>query len=380
MPDVSTAPGAAELPLRALNPEDLEDLRATVRSLADDAGGPALTRALEHPGAADHDVATWHALAVEVGLAGLGLPEHAGGAGGLVELLAVAEDLGARLVPVPFLASTVLAGQVLARCGGAGEAALARVCAGEIATVALADDAGRPAAGGVADAVTHGDTAAVSGRLRFVPDGMSAGALVVAVRTPDGLDLALVDPAGPGVVRRGMRVLDFGRPQATIDLDAAPAALLTTGGTGGAALWPALDVALLALAADQLGGMQRSFDLTVDYVKTRRQFNRPIGSFQAVKHRLADALGLVEQARSAVERVTWAPPDGPALAEAAAIAQAWCSEAYVAVTAELVQLHGGIGFTWEHDAHLYLRRARADAALWGDATHHRGRLAHLQRW
>jgi alkylation response protein AidB-like acyl-CoA dehydrogenase len=200
------------------------------------------------------------------------------------------------------------------------------------------------------------------------------------VSTPDGVDLVLVDPAGPGVERRAMTVLDFTRPQADVGLDGAPGVRLTTGGAGGAALRAGLDVALLALAAEQLGGCQEAFDRTLDYVKMRRQFNREIGSFQAVKHRLADTLSLVEQSRSAVERTTWHEPDPAALAEAAAVAKAWCSEAFLEVAAEMVHLHGGIGFTWEHDAHLFFRRARADSVLWGDATYHRERLARLRGW
>ncbi len=368
--------------LRALSDDELAELRSTVREVVEAAGGPTLARELEHPvDGVDHDVATWQTLAGDIGLGGLGLPEDVGGVGGLVEVLAVSEELGAALAAVPFLSSTVLAGQILLRCGSGATDALTGIAGGAIASAAIVDAAGRFATEGVARVVSaDGDDLVIEGHAPFVTDGASATLLVVSVQTDDGLDVALVDPTSAGVTRRAMRVLDFSRPQADITFAAAPARRLTHGGTGEAALRAGLDVALLALAAEQLGGAQRAFDLTLDYVKIRRQFNREIGSFQAVKHRLADALALVEQARSAVTRATWDDVDDAALADAAAIASAWCSDAFLAVTAEMVQLHGGIGFTWEHDAHLYFRRARADAVLWGDSTYHRERLATLRGW
>jgi alkylation response protein AidB-like acyl-CoA dehydrogenase len=369
------------LPLRALAAEEVNALRSSVRAVAQAGGGPAFVRSLENRRDDNaFDERTWTALARDVGLAGLGLPDGVGGIGGLVEVLAVAEELGAELCAVPFLSSTVLAGQVLLRCPDAAEA-LSAIAGGAIVSVAFVDAAGQPAADGVGVATDAGaGSVRLDGHARFVVDGMSAQLLVVSVTTPDGVDLALVDPLADGVTRAGLRVLDFSRPQADITFTATPAILLTSGGTGAAALRGGLDVALLALAAEQLGGAQRAFDRTLEYIKMRRQFNREIGSFQAVKHRMADALALVEQARSAIERVTWAELDDDALGEAAAVAKVWCSEAFTAVTAEMIQLHGGIGFTWEHDAQLYFRRAQADAVLWGDATYYRERIAQLRGW
>jgi alkylation response protein AidB-like acyl-CoA dehydrogenase len=341
-----------------------------------------VSRSLEEPvDGVDHDVATWSTLTDDIGLGGLGLAESVGGVGGLVEVLAVAEELGSQLAAVPFLSSTVLAGQVLSRCGAGATAALEAIATGTIASVVFTDRSGRPAPQGVARIVSgQGDDILIEGGAPFVVDGASAQLLVVAIASGEGLDLVLVDATAPGVTRRAMRVLDFSRPQAEITFAATPARRLTHDGEGAAALRAGLDIALLALAAEQLGGAQAAFDRTLDYVKIRRQFNREIGSFQAIKHRLAEALALVEQARSAVVRSTWDDLDDATLAEAAAVAAAWCSEAFLAVTAEMVQMHGGIGFTWEHDAHLYFRRARADAVLWGDATYHRERLAILRGW
>jgi alkylation response protein AidB-like acyl-CoA dehydrogenase len=358
--------------------EELQSLRGTVRDACTDAGGPAAVRRLpvEGPG---FDVRAWDVLARQVGLAGLGLPERAGGLGGLPEMVVVCEELGRALLPVPFLSSTVLAGQVLAGTGPAGDEALLRVAAGEVAAAGVTGDRGTwdPAA---VPLTAHAGTGTVDGVVPFVLDGAGATLFVVAATTTEGVDLFLVDAEGPGVHAVAMPTLDLSRSAAVVSFADAPATRLTTGGTAGAVVPPALDVAGVALAAEQLGGAQACLDLAVGHVKDRWQFGRPIGSFQAVKHACADLLVLVETCRSAVVRAVEADGDPDALAEAASVAQAWCSEAYRTVTAESLQLQGGIGFTWEHDAHLYFRRARADAVLLGGAAHHRERLARLLGW
>jgi hypothetical protein len=220
----------------------------------------------------------------------------------------------------------------------------------------------------------------IDGVVRFVLDGAGAAVFVVAATTPEGVDLFLVDAGQPGVHTVAMDTLDLSRSAAVVSFGDAPATRLTTGGTAGTVVLPALDFAAVALAAEQLGGAHACLDRAVGYVTERWQFGRPIGSFQAVKHACADLLVLVETSRSAVVRAVEAEGNADALAEAASVAQAWCSEAYRTVTAESLHLHGGIGFTWEHDAHLYFRRARADAVLLGGAAHHRERLAQLLGW
>ena len=359
---------------------EVESLRATVRNVCEDAGGPAAVRRLEADGGR-YDRKLWDVLGTQIGLAGLGLPECAGGIGGLAELAAVTEELGRALLPVPFLSSTVLTGQVLAHAGPAGHAALERVVGGELATLALADADGvwDPSQVGIA-ATLGADGWTVDGVVPFVLDGVDASFVVVAARSRAGVDLFLVEAHDPQVDTLVEETLDLSRSQALVTFTDAPATRLTTGGSADAAVRPALDIAAIALAAEQFGGAQACLDMTVGYVKERRQFGRPIGSFQAVKHTCADLLILVEACRSAVGRAVDAEGDPQALAEAAAVAQSWCSDAYRTVTAETVQLHGGIGFTWEHDAHLYFRRARADAALLGSAVHHRERLATLLAW
>ncbi|MBI1350343.1 MAG: acyl-CoA dehydrogenase [Actinomycetales bacterium] len=358
--------------MSSLDAEELGELRLTVRDASTEAGYPERVRELEgSPTGLDADL--WKLLAEDIGLAGVGLPEEVGGLGGLAEVLAVAEELGATLAPVPFVSSTVLAGQILAGCGSAADPYLERVAAGEVAGPAITDTRGVWSADAVG---CTSDGAAVSGSVRFVPFGTSAGFFVVAARTDAGIDVFAVEAADAEITP--LASLDFSRPSATVTFDSAPAVRLTADGAGQVAVGDGVDVALLAVAADQLGGTQRCFDMTLDYVKVRRQFNREIGSFQAIKHRMADALMLVEMARSGLERITWAPADNRA-AEASVI-KAWGSDSYQDLAAEAIQLHGGIGFTWEHDAHLYFRRARYDAAFLGDAPYHRERVATLLGW
>ena len=329
-----------------------------------------------------YDAQAWRLLGTEMGLAGLGIAEDLGGAGGgLAELAVVAEELGRSLLPVPFFSSTVLAGQILARCPDTGPGALAWLSAGELAAFAGTDADGcwRPDRLPV-EAQVEGRGWRLRGRADFVLDGTAAAHLVVAAQTPAGCDLFLVTGDGEGVRRREMATLDPTRAQASVGFDGAVGTPLTTDGAGAAAVTAGLDVALVVLAAEQVGGAAACLDLAVEYAKIRQQFSRPIGSFQAIKHKLADLLLLVEMGRSAVDRALLAEQDPSRLAEAAAVAKIWCSDAYTSVATENVQIHGGIGFTWEHDAHLYFRRARADEQLLGGAAVHRERLATLLSW
>jgi alkylation response protein AidB-like acyl-CoA dehydrogenase len=365
---------------------ELAALREAVRDLIEGSGGIAAARRRLNDGPGPgYDEQAWGLLGTEMGLAGLGIAEDLGGAGGgLAELTLVSEELGRALLPVPFFSSTVLAGQILARCPGTGRDVLARVAGGgELAAFAGADPDGcwRPDRLPV-EAEAGGRQASVRlhGQAGFVLDGATAAHLVVAARTPAGCDLFLVAGDAEGVRRRALETLDPTRAQASVGLDGAPGTPLTTGGRGAAAVSAGLDVALVVLAAEQVGGAAACLDLAVEYAKLRHQFSRPIGSFQAIKHKLADLLLLVEMGRSAVDRAMAAEHDPARLAEAAAVAKIWCSDAYTTVATENIQIHGGIGFTWEHDAHLYFRRARADEQLLGDATVHRERLAALLGW
>jgi alkylation response protein AidB-like acyl-CoA dehydrogenase len=361
-----------DLPTSTLDREELTELRETVRAAAAEAGYPAAVRDLEGSGTG-LDADLWQVLAQDIGLAGVGLPESAGGLGGLAEVLAVVEELGAVLAPVPFLTSTVLSGQILAGAGDAAAPYLERITSGEIAGPAITDSKGAWAPASVACTF---DGRTISGTVAFVPFGASASFFVVAARTTDGVDLFAVEAADAQV--SALPSLDFSRPSASIVLDAAPAVILTVRGQGAAAIDDGVTIALIAVGAEQLGGSQYCFDMTLEYIKLRRQFNREIGSFQAIKHRMADALMLVEMARSGLDRITQGAAED--LTTDASVIKAWGSDSYVAITAEAIQLHGGVGFTWEHDAHLYFRRARFDAAFLGDAAFHRERVATLLDW
>lgn len=359
--------------------EEIAALRATVEAVCREAGGTRAARSLadDGPGFAEK---VWRVLTDEVGLGGLGLPEECGGIGGLAELAAVGECLGASLMPVPFLSSTVLSGQLLSRSGPAARALLERLVDGEVVAPLLLDADGCWNPEGLPiSAREHQNGWVLDGEANFVLDGPGAAHLVVVARAMHGPAMFSVERGTPGVEIRRVATLDLARAQAQVRFSGAKATLLSGGPEVAALVDAVLDIAFVVQSSEQLGGAQAALDLTVEYVRSRRQFGRPIGSFQAIKHRCADMLVLVETARSAVVRAVEAE-DSLILAEAASVAKAWCSEAFIKVSEGAVHLHGGMGFTWEHDAHLYFRRARSDAALFGDATYHRERLARLLAW
>ena len=227
------------------------------------------------------------------------------------------------------------------------------------------------------DAVTvTADGDAVSGTVSQVVDGGIADVLLVAARGTDGVALYAVDTAAAGVQRTPLATLDLTRSEANIAFTDAPARVIAGPADTSRILDHALQVGAALLAVEQVGAAQHLLDLSVEYAKSRLQFGRPIGSFQAVKHRLADLLVDVEHARSTAYHAIWALADGsddPALATS--IAQAVCSAALSHVATDTIQVHGGIGFTWEHQAHLYYKRAATDAVLLGSAEQHRDRVA-----
>ncbi|MFB9317925.1 acyl-CoA dehydrogenase family protein, partial [Cryptosporangium minutisporangium] len=215
-----------------------------------------------------------------------------------------------------------------------------------------------------------------SGTATLVVDGAEADLLLAVATTPDGVGLFEVAPGAPGAIREPTPALDPTLRFATVHFDDAPATALTT--DAAEALERVHDVATVAVTALQVGGAQAALDRTVEHLRTRVQFGRPLGSFQALKHRVADLHVQVESARSMFLAALWAAAaadaDPDALRYRAACAKAWCSEAFSTVAAEMVQLHGGIAITWEHDAHLYFKRAHATAQLFGPAGAHRRRL------
>ncbi len=352
--------------------EDSELFRSSVRAALSRLSPPAdVRRAMESSRGFDEQV--WRRLSGEMGLAGLTLPEKLGGGGFTEAELAVAfEEAGASLLCAPLFATAGLAVPLLTALGD--EEAIARfgpgICAGELtATVALAEDAGRWRTDLVRCAATPAGAGWVlDGVKNYVVDGASAGLILVVARAAGDLGVFAVRGDEPGLERETLVTLDQTRKQARLVLRATPA-MRVGAGDAAAAIAHATAVARALLAAEQVGGAQHCLDLTVDYAKTRIQFGRSIGSFQAVKQRLAEMLVQVESARSAAVAAAAAAATGDAeLAHVAAVAALTCGDAYTWVTEQTIQLHGGIGFTWEHDAHLYFKRARASALLLGTAS------------
>ncbi|HEY1618877.1 MAG TPA: acyl-CoA dehydrogenase family protein [Streptosporangiaceae bacterium] len=364
--------------------QDETDLREAVRSLLDDRAAWRDVLARVETGQTC-DTGLWRVLAADVGCAGLLVPESAGGAGASYrEAAVVAEELGRALAPVPFLGSAVIAATALL---AAGDDELTRLAAGGAVTVALALPFSASAAGGAVPAASvrlgapaRGDEPGASrltGEVRGVADALAADILLVpADAVPSGL--YVVRAGDPGVSKAPVTSLDMTRQLADLSFDGAPARRIAGGDTATRAVVSALTAGAGILASEQLGIAERCLEITLAYVKERRQFARPVGSFQALKHRLADLWTAVVQARAAARYaaacLASADPD---TAVAVALAKATCSDVALKAAQEMIQLHGGIGFTWEHPAHLYLKRAKADSIGLGTSGAHRASLAAL---
>ena len=386
------APPARRLPdLRYQEAE--EDLRSAVRDLLDDKSPwPAVLARTESD--EPNDAALWHSLAADLGCAGLLIPESYGGAGaGYREAAVVAEETGRAVAPVPYLGSAVVATAAL--LGAGGDELLAGLAEGRL-TAALAVEFARippaaaPAARGAggtglgADvrvgAAQAGDPdaqARLTGTVTGVADALLADVLLVPA---DGVPFGLyaVDAGAPGVDRAAVVSLDATRPLCDLAFDSAPARAVATGEAAAQAVASALAAGAAMLASEQLGVAQRCLDMTVAYLKERRQFARPIGSFQALKHRVADVWIQVTQARAAARYAAACLADGdPDTSVAIALAKAACGDAAVHAAQECVQMHGGIGFTWEHPAHLLLKRAKSGSMAFGTPDRHRAALARL---
>jgi alkylation response protein AidB-like acyl-CoA dehydrogenase len=357
-----------------------EDLRASVRRFL--AARAPISAVRELMDTADGmDAGVWRQAGEQLGLQGIAIPEEYGGAGfSFAEQAIVLEELGAALYGGPYLASAVLAAAALLASPDedARKRYLPGIASGEtIATLAFTEEDGswEPDAIQLA-ATSSADGWRLDGTKSFVLDGHSAHLILVIARSGDGLSLFAVPADAGGLARTALPTLDQTRKLARLDFAAVPATLLGSAGDGAAVLSRVLDVAAIAQAAEQLGGAQRALDMAVDYIKLRYQFGRPIGSFQAIKHRCADLLMEVESLRSAMQYAAAAvAEDSAEVPVVAALVKAYASDVYFHVTAENIQLHGGIGFTWEHDAHLYFKRAKASELFLGDASYHREHLA-----
>jgi alkylation response protein AidB-like acyl-CoA dehydrogenase len=349
--------------------EDQVELASIVRSLLDKRSDPRAAIA----SAAGYDESLWQALCEQVGVAALPIPEQYDGAGaGFGETAVVLEQLGHTLTPSPLLASTVAAQALLACMDGD---LLGRVAAGEVATVAWAGATAAPGAAEPVRASNKGGRACrdLTGTVDLVLDGTAASVLLVAATTDDGPALFVAEPDADGLTRTPLPTLDLTLRLAQVRLDGTPARQIGDA----AALARAHTAGSAAVAALAVGVAQSGLDMTVEYSQQREQFGRQIGSFQALKHRMADMHVLVETARSAALAAAVAIDEASASGDwtparrAASVAKAWCNDALSQVAAETVQLHGGIAITWEHDAHLVFKQAHALGELFGPGRHHR---------
>ena len=364
--------------------EDQELLRDSTRKfLAAECPTTFVRKMMEDDSA--HATELWK-KAAELGWMGILIPEEQGGIGGsFLDLVVVLEEMGKSLMPGPFLA-TVLLGSTAVLAGGSDDqkaSILPKVAAGELLmTLAQAEKSGRYDAGGIRmPATARGGDFVLSGEKLFVPDAHVADQIVVVARTGshdsphDGITLFLVDAKSPGVEITQLKTVDMTRRQCHVafqDVAVAGAHVIGEVGQGWPILKRVLDQATAGLCTEMVGTGQQALDMAVEYAKERVQFGKPIGSFQAVKHKCVDMMVQVENARSLTYYAAWTVDENVAEAsQAVPMAKAYCSDMCKTVTSEAIQVHGGIGFTWEHDMHLFYRRGLASEAAFGSAPTHR---------
>jgi alkylation response protein AidB-like acyl-CoA dehydrogenase len=360
------------------SPEQEQFRESLARFLRDRAPTTATRKLMDTE--AGYDPAVWRQLCGELGLAGLHLPEEVGGSGyGPVELGIAMEEQGRALLCAPYLASAVMAGYALLL--GANDTQQTEYLPGiadgsTIAALAVNESAALWSPNDIRLTATRdGGGFRLDGRKRFVVDGLNAGLLVVAGRIGAGISLFAVEAGAEGITRNTMAPMDATRRLAEIHFSGTPARLLGT--EGGAPLQTILDAVLVALAHEMIGGAQALLDSAVAYAKLRVQFGRPIGSFQAIKHRCADLLVQVELAKAAVYQAAQLMADDADRDDvtlAASRAKAVASEAYMLAARECIQFHGGIGFTWENDTHLWFKRAKSSEVFLGTPREHRERM------
>jgi alkylation response protein AidB-like acyl-CoA dehydrogenase len=353
-------------------------LRNSVRAALDEQCASAHVRAMmDDP--KGYGETLWAEMA-KLGWLGLPFGEEYGGAGlGLVELCLVLEELGRAAYPGPYVASVLLGGLGLELGGSAAqkERWLPAVASGQarLSAALVEESLDWDPAATTATAARRGDGWALSGVKRFVPWAHVADAVLVPARAAEGVTLFLVDPRAPGVSLRPMVGIDLATRWSEMRLEQAPAgadAVIGPIGGAGTLLEALLRRAAVGASAEMLGAARRCLDMSVEYAKVREQFGQPIGSFQAIRHRCADMLMAAENAHAAVYYAAWALNAGAEdAALASSVCKAYVSEAARQVCGDAIQVHGGIGFTWEYDLHLYMKRAKALEPLWGDAEYHR---------
>ena len=361
--------------MNTLSIEEREALRDSVSKLLADASTEnAVRTVMETDKGYDPDL--WRALA-EMGVIGLTTADKYGGSGvGPMELEVVMEEAGAALLCSPLLASGVIAAELLQALDdeSLNSSILPKIASGEIiATAVLTGDAGCWTENGIeVKAQSVEGTWQLEGRGSYVLHAQNADVLLVIAKTDNGLGAFEVDASDSQVVIEALPTLDRTLRISSVDFKSASARKINATGPIQVAVKRALDLALVALAGEQAGGAKKVLDFTVEYAKNRIQFGRQIGSFQAIKHMAADLLVETESAISAARHAAacLAEPSGK-IDEAISLAAFACADAYVRTAADGVQMHGGIAFTWEHPAHLYLKRARANAQLFGNSNYHR---------
>jgi len=334
--------------------------------------------------------AEWKQMA-ELGWMGLILPEDAGGSGlDFVDMVVVLEEMGRAVMPGPFFSTVILGGVALTEGGSAAQKQelLPKLAEGKLrVTLAQLEPSGRWDAEGVQLAAKKdGAGYTLSGTKLFVPDAHTADVLIVAGRAPgskgtEGLSLFLVDAKAKGVTTTLLKTMDQTRKLCEVKLDNVAVGadrVLGTVGQGWKLLDRVVDRGKVGLCAEMCGGAQKVLEMSVEYAKVREQFGKPIGSFQAIQHKCANMLVEVESSKSATYYAAWAVANDVAEAPlAAAMAKAYCSDAYRHTSGEGIQIHGGIGFTWEHDMHIYFKRAKSSEVTFGDATWNRELVAQL---
>jgi alkylation response protein AidB-like acyl-CoA dehydrogenase len=359
--------------------EAVDELRAVLRRFVADRDGLGQARNLLEGGG--YDEATWAALSGQLGLTALTVPEEYDGAGaGWPEAVGVLVELGRAVLPSAYLATSILAGTAIAH---AKDDTLQRellplLALGEkTATLAVLEGHGSWDLQSIGLRATHNeDGYRLDGTKLFVVDGHLADLVVVVGRTEMGLSLFVVDGNGPGLTRTRLTVLDPTRPQARLDFHSVPARLLGAEGQAERVLEETFNRAILAVAAEAVGGADRCLEMCLSYAKERVAFGRPIGGFQAVKHNLVDLYLEIELARAAVETAAASVEEERDLFPVyASVALGQATETFARVATETIHLHGGTGFTWEHDAQLFFRRATSSQVLFGDSAFHRERIA-----
>ena len=360
--------------------KEQDELRKTVRSFLESKSAESAVRE-QMETEAGYDAAVWSQMAEQMGLQGLQIPKEYGGSGySYMELGIVLEEMGRALLCAPFFSTVVLAANTLIQSGddSAKKAHLPGIASGEtIATVAFTEPSGKWDESGIEMTATAvGDSFTLSGTKMYVLDGHNATLIIVAARTGADVSLFAVEGDATGLTRTPLSTIDQTRKQARLEFDKTPATLIGIEGEGWTVLSSVLDLVAVGLAAEQVGGAQMVLEMAVEYAKVRVQFGRPIVSFQGIKHQCADMLLELESAKSAAYYGMWCASElNEELPWVASLAKAHCSEAYFHAAAENIQIHGGIGFTWEHPAHLYFKRAKSSELLFGDPAYHRELLA-----